>query len=69
MNQAPPSTLHPDDPSKPHTQLTAKQYAALQLRVPKSGTDWLDAMICDALFIDLTASALAGVAANPNGAC
>lgn len=26
--------------------LTAREHAAIQLRVPDSGTDWLDAMIC-----------------------
>ena len=28
------------------TGFTAREHAAIQLRVPNSGTDWLDAMIC-----------------------
>lgn len=32
--------------------LSAKEFAALQLRVPDSGTDWLDDMIAHARLLD-----------------
>jgi len=38
--------------------MTLRQYAAIKLRVPNSGTDWLDDMICVSLRHDLAARAL-----------
>lgn len=32
-------------PGTEHGGLTAREYAAIHLRVPESGTQWLDAMI------------------------
>ncbi len=51
-----PTPLRPDAPAMPHASLTvngvplspgltARQHAAIALRVPDSGTEWLDAMI------------------------
>lgn len=47
--------------------MTLRQYAAIKLRVPDSGTDWLDEMIDKACRLDASELALAGVLANPNG--
>lgn len=55
-----PTPLRPDAPAMPHAcltvngvplspGLTARQHAAIALRVPKSGCDWLDAMILASL--------------------
>lgn len=41
--------------------LTVRQYAAIQLRVPESGDDWLDRMIRKANLRDTAAQALAGM--------
>jgi hypothetical protein len=40
--------------------LTAREYAAIQLRVPESGTPWLDAMIRVRLRDDFAAALAAG---------
>lgn len=40
--------------------LTARQYAAIHLRVPDSGEPWLDAMIKRSRHADLVAAALQG---------
>lgn len=37
--------------------MTLRQYAAIKLRVPNSGTDWLDEMIRTSLRDDLAAQA------------
>lgn len=41
--------------------LSAREYAALKLRVPDSGTEWLDAMIRNSLRDDFAAKALQGM--------
>jgi len=38
--------------------MTLRQYAAIKLKVPDSGTDWLDAMIEQSLRDDFAAKAL-----------
>ncbi|MDJ0950941.1 MAG: hypothetical protein QNJ94_18675 [Alphaproteobacteria bacterium] len=43
---------------------TAREYAAIQLRVPNSGTEWLDAMIRKALKIERITTIAAGLLAN-----
>jgi len=41
-----------------HLGLTAREHAAIALRVPDSGTDWLDAMIRTAKRDDVAARAM-----------
>lgn len=41
-----------------HHGMTLRQYAAIKLRVPNSGTDWLDEMIRTSLRDDLAAKAM-----------
>lgn len=42
----------------PYQGMTLRQYAAIKLRVPNSGTDWLDEMIFASLRDDLAAKAM-----------
>jgi hypothetical protein len=44
--------------------LTVREYAAIQLKVPDSGTDWLDGMIRTAQRNELAAKAMQGWAAD-----
>ena len=44
--------------------MTLRQYAAIKLRVPNSGTDWLDEMIRTSLRDDLAAKAMQGICAH-----
>lgn len=44
--------------------MTLRQYAAIKLRVPDSGTDWLDAMIVEAKRDELAAKAMQGLIAG-----
>lgn len=44
--------------------MTLRQYAAIKLRVPNSGTDWLDEMIRTSLRDDLAAKAMQGMWAS-----
>ncbi len=46
----------------PWQGMTLRQYAAIKLRVPNSGTDWLDEMIRTSLRDDLAAKAMQGMA-------
>lgn len=41
--------------------MTLRQYAAIKLRVPKSGNEWLDDMILDSLRDELAAKAMQGL--------
>jgi len=41
--------------------MTLRQYAAIKLRVPNSGTDWLDEMIEKSLLDDLAGKAMQGL--------
>lgn len=45
--------------------MNLRQYAAIKLRVPNSGTDWLDAMIVEAKRDELAAKAMQGLLASP----
>jgi hypothetical protein len=38
--------------------MTLRQYAAIKLKMPDSGTDWLDDMICKSLRDDFAAKAM-----------
>lgn len=44
--------------------MTLRQYAAIKLRIPDSGTDWLDRMILKAKRDDLAAQAMQGMLAD-----
>ena len=44
--------------------MTLRQYAAIKLRVPDSGTKWLDDMIRTSLRNDFAAKAIVGILAN-----
>ncbi len=46
--------------------VTLRQYAAIKLRVPESGTDWLDEMIRKSNRDYFAAAALQGFCANQN---
>ena len=41
--------------------ITMRQYAAIKLKVPNSGTDWLDEMIRESLRVELAAKAMEGL--------
>ncbi len=41
--------------------MTLRQYAAIKLRVPDSGTDWLDEMISKSLRDDVAAKVMQGM--------
>ena len=59
LNQGEPwSSMGPCD------GMTLRQYAAIKLRVPNSGTDWLDEMIRTSLRDDLAAKAMQGMAGS-----
>ena len=44
--------------------MTLRQYAAIKLKVPDRGTDWLDAMITESNRDTLAAQAMQGAAAS-----
>ena len=44
--------------------MTLRQYAAIKLRVPNSGTDWLDEMIRQSLRDEMAAKAMQGMAGS-----
>jgi hypothetical protein len=44
--------------------MTLRQYAAIKLKVPDSGTDWLDEMIRKSLRDDFAAKAMQGMLAS-----
>ena len=48
--------------------MTLRQYAAIKLRVPNSGTDWLDEMIRTSLRDEFAAKAMQGMAGS-HGYC
>ena len=51
-------------PTAIETGMTLRQYAAIKLRVPNSGTDWLDEMIHQSLRDELAAKAMQGLISN-----
>ena len=50
-----------------HKGMTLRQYAAIKLKVPDSGTDWLDAMIGKSLRDAFAAKAMQVVILHPQG--
>jgi hypothetical protein len=50
---------------KPEDGMSLRQYAAIKLRVPESGTDWLDDMIRKSLRTDLAAKAMQALITEP----
>lgn len=57
-----------EDPAFPYDDysgLSAKQYAAIHLRVPNSETDWLDAMIRESLLTEIAAKVMAVLVTSP----
>ncbi len=46
-------------------QYDLREYAAIHLRIPDSGIDWLDKMIAKAERQDIAAKAMQGMSANP----
>ena len=60
-----PATAYPDggiDHREPG--MTLRQYAAIHLRVPNSGDDWLDDMIAKARRVDAAEKAMQGLLAG-----
>ncbi len=58
-----PST--PEDAVQPlHSGMTLRQYAAIKLKVPNSGADWLNEMIRESLKDDFAAKVLQGICAS-----
>jgi prophage regulatory protein len=55
----------PAFPGYGETGMTLRQYAAIKLKVPDSGTDWLDEMIVKSLRNDFAAKAMQGLIADP----
>ncbi|MBO6739003.1 MAG: hypothetical protein JJ916_04000 [Phycisphaerales bacterium] len=53
------------DLSAPHYTLTQRERVAMELRVPESGTDWIDEMIRKSRRDRLIEASLAGFSANP----
>lgn len=47
-----PAFPQPNNPAEYGRGMTLRQYAAIHLKVPNSGTDWLDEMIKQANKID-----------------
>jgi hypothetical protein len=62
MTQKP--TGGPAFPSDYQRGMTLREYAAIKLRVPDSGTDWLDDMIREARRMDYAGQALVGFLAS-----
>lgn len=62
------SNLPNGDFLHPECGMTLRQYAAIKLRVPNSGTDWLDEMILKSLRDELAAKAVQGMAGS-HGYC
>lgn len=55
------SNLPNGDYIYPECGMSLRQYAAIKLRVPNSGTEWLDEMICTSLRDDLAAKAMQAI--------
>lgn len=50
----------------PEPGMSLREYAAIKLRVPDSGTDWLDAMIEKSLLNEFAGKAMQGLFASPD---
>ena len=61
-----PMGYHPEGNNADHFGMTLRQYAAIKLRVPESGTDWLDDMIRKSNRDYFAAAALKGFCAKQN---
>ena len=48
------------------TGMTLRQYAAIKLKVPDSGTDWLDDMIRQSIKDDFAAKAMQALLSDPD---
>lgn len=60
---------HPEIGMPDRMGMTLREYAAIKLRVPESGTDWLDDMIRQSMRDELAARAMQGlIASNDAGA-
>lgn len=55
------SNLPNGDYIHPECGMSLRQYAAIELRVPNSGTDWLDEMIRTSLRDELAAKAMQAI--------
>ena len=59
----------PNEPARPYSAyfqgFTAREHAAIQLRVPDSGTNWLDAMIRTSLRQEFAKAAMQALLAQP----
>ncbi len=65
----PGADFHVTDILSPANQgMTLRQYAAIKLRVPDSGTDWLDAMIERSVMDDFAEKAMAAMITSPDKA-
>ena len=53
-------------PTAIETGMTLRQYAAIKLRVPNSGTDWLDEMIRESLRDELAGKAMQAFSRGAN---
>lgn len=54
-----------NEPAMPVEYLSAREHAAIQLRVPNSGTPWLDEMIRKSLRQEFAKAAMQGLIASP----
>lgn len=59
-NSGPAFPMHSPE-SGTQNGMTLRQYAAIKLKVPESGTDWLDELITESLRDDLAAKAMQGM--------
>ena len=62
--QAFPASFSPDYPHEITGGMSLRQYAAIKLKVPDSGTDWLDEMINQSLRDDFAAKVMQAHAAS-----
>lgn len=62
-----PAFPHPDYLHTGDAGMSLRAYAAIKLRVPDSGIDWLDDMIRTAVQDEFAAKAMQGLSANPGG--
>lgn len=61
-----PHALQLGDVAKVDGGMNLRQYAAIKLRVPDSGTDWLDEMILASKRDELAAKAIHAIFTDPN---
>ena len=62
-----PTTKPLDSWGDPNQGMTLRQYAAIKLKVPDSGEDWLDAMIEESLRDDFAAKAMNAFLSRDSG--